>query len=215
MKKPPPFIQAFHELPNSLPIFPLSHAVLLPNGHLPLTIFEPRYLNMVQDAMKSNQLIGMVQPRDNNTLPTLHDIGCVGRIIRYEEMFNGRLAISLKGICRFNIKNELAALRGYRVVIPDWSPFAHDYHEQENPDTQTTALFNSALQCYCDHANIQVDWPVLEQLSLEDLSNSMISHLPIRCEDKQLLMQADNLADRIVVFTAILKSSINEQTTQH
>ncbi len=148
MRKHLPFMQAFDELPQTLPIFPLNGAVLLPRGNLPLNIFEPRYLNMLRDAMGADQLIGMIQvPQEDNT-DRLFDVGCAGRITRYEETDDGRLEIVLTGACRFKIIAELTSVRGYRLVTPDWSDFALDYQDQAEPDSQSTMLFKAALRNY-------------------------------------------------------------------
>ncbi len=100
-------MQQFEQLPDTLPVFPLTNAVVMPGGHLPLNIFEPRYLNMLQDAMERHRLIGMIQPRDESPNPDLYSVGCAARITRYEETNDGRLEVSLTGLCRFEIKEEL------------------------------------------------------------------------------------------------------------
>ena len=118
---------ATYQLPDVLPVFPLANAVVLPGGYLPLNIFEPRYLNMVQDAMEGHRLVGMVQPRDDSTKPELYQVGCAGRVTRYYETQDGRLEIVLSGLCRFRIGEELSTTRGYRLIKPDWSEFEIDY----------------------------------------------------------------------------------------
>ena len=125
MKPHSPFMQAYDQLPDTLPVFPLPNAVILPGGYLPLNIFEPRYLNMLEDAMASHRLIGMIQPRDDNTQPALYQFGCAGRISRYEETRDGCLEIMLSGLCRYEIKQEITTTRGYRLIIPDWSKICH------------------------------------------------------------------------------------------
>ena len=214
MRNLSPFTQSFDQLPNKLPIFPLSGAVLMPGGNLPLNIFEPRYLNMVHDAMQGDRLIGMIQPTDEEPVPGLHQTGCAGRVIRYEETQDGRLVIVLSGLCRFSIKEELPTIRGYRLVIPDWSAFEIDYETNEKPDTQSIMLFRAALRSYFTRYNLDTDWSVLENLEIEDLINSLISNLPVSIDDKQILLETDSLATRITAFTAILQGE-DEATTQH
>ena len=119
MSRLSPFVQPFEQLPPTLPVFPLSSAVVLPATNLPLNIFEPRYLNMVQDAIESHRLIGMIQPRYDTANPGLYQVGCAGRITRYAETNDGRLEIALTGLCRFTIGEELSTTCGYRLVKPD------------------------------------------------------------------------------------------------
>lgn len=128
-----PFMQRLDDLPNSLAVFPLSNAVLMPGGQLPLNIFEPRYIKMVQDAMKADQLIGMIQPSDELSPPSLHRVGCVGRITQYQETDDGRLGILLSGLCRFAISEELTSIRQYRIVATDWSEFKDDFNPTSAP----------------------------------------------------------------------------------
>ena len=121
MKNHSPFSQPFELLPTTLPVFPLSSAVVLPRGLLPLNIFEPRYLNMIKDAMQGEQLIGMIQPQDNKTGSTLVKVGCAARIIRYEETSDGRLEILLAGLCRFEVREEISSMRGYRLIAVSYT----------------------------------------------------------------------------------------------
>ena len=127
MKELSPFMQTFDRLPATLPIFPLHNAMMFPGGNLPLNIFEPRYVNMLQDAMRSDQLVGMIQSRDESGKPDLFKVGCAGRVTRYEENDDGRIEIILTGLCRFQVQEELASTRGYRLIVPDWSAYACDY----------------------------------------------------------------------------------------
>lgn len=205
MNKLSPFMQPFEQLPPTLPVFPLSNAVVLPASNLPLNIFEPRYLNMVQDAMGSHRLIGMIQPRDDTANPDLYQVGCAGRITRYAETNDGRLEIALTGLCRFTIQEELSTTRGYRLVSPDWSTFAGDYHEPVEVSDQDNTRFTSALRAYLSANNMEADWSVLEQLDTEALTNSFVAVLPLGVEDKQLLVETDGLANRLRAFTAILE----------
>lgn len=204
------FAQTFDELPTTLPIFPLINAVFLPSGYLPLNIFEPRYLNMVQDAMRSDQLIGMIQPRDKSEQPSFYDIGCAGRVIRYEETDDGCIQILLAGLCRFGITNELATTRGYRLVQPDWSTFVDDFETPAQPDTQSLLLFRGAIRAYLEQNQLKTDWGQLEESNTLDLVNSLLNALPIGSQDKQILIETETLASRVVAFTAILKDAVTE-----
>lgn len=215
MKKKSPFMQKFDELPNSLRIFPLPNAVFLPGGHLPLNIFEPRYLNMIRDSMRSDQLIGMIQPREGSPSSDLFSVGCAGRITRYEEKNDGRLELVLSGLCRFEIQDELSTTRGYRLVVPNWTAFENDLCAPILPDTQATLLFKGALRAYLASKDIQADWPMLDALNVEDLANSLLSYLPLDSGDKQMLLEADNLSNRLTVFTAILQGDSSPSKVTH
>jgi len=215
MKPHSPFMQAYDQLPDTLPVFPLPNAVILPGGYLPLNIFEPRYLNMVEDAMSSHRLIGMIQPRDDGPQPALYQVGCAGRVSRYEETRDGRLEIMLTGLCRFSIKQEITTTRGYRLIIPDWSNFASDYEEQQQPDKQSILSLNGMVRSYFKQNNMDADWGLLEKLSVEELVNSLINYLPLSIEDKQMLIETDTLVNRITVFNAILESDNTESEVKH
>lgn len=215
MRKKSPFTQSFEQLPSTLPIFPLDGAVVLPGGALPLNIFEPRYLKMVHDSMKSDQLIGMIQPKDQLALPKLHETGCAARIIRYSETSDGRLEIVLEGLCRFNIIEELSCMRGYRLIKPNWARYEHDFSEQGPADVQDNRLFINALHHYFKKNSIDVDWSVIEELPQQTLVNNLVHQLSLSTEDKQLLIEANTLNDRVKSFTAILSDNENDSETRH
>jgi len=215
MQKHSPFMQAFNRLPQTLPIFPLSNAMMFPGGNLPLNIFEPRYVNMLQDAMRSDQLIGMIQPRDDSEQSELFQVGCAGRVTRYEENYDGRIEIVLTGLCRFKIQEELASTRGYRLVVPDWVNYECDYDVQEPASDAVGADFKMALKSYFNENNMEADWTVLEKLDVEELANSLFSFLPITPEDKQLLVEIDTSAERLIAFTAVLENSSKASSTLH
>ncbi|RBP53185.1 LON peptidase substrate-binding domain-containing protein [Arenicella xantha] len=204
-----PYIPTFEHLPKSLPIFPLAGAVFLPQSNLPLNIFEPRYLKMVQDSMRGNQLIGMIQPADQTDHPNLYEVGCAGRITQYIENPNGQIQIGLTGVCRFTIRQELSSLRGYRIVAPDWSSFEQDYdvvdvEPANHQDDTPSASFRAALHHYFAENSIEADWDVLSSLSTHSLLSNMFSHLPLSIEDKQLLLETSTATERLIAFTAIL-----------
>lgn len=215
MKNQSPFMQAFDHLPATLPIFPLSNAIMLPGGNLPLNVFEPRYLNMLKDAMRSDQLIGMIQPRDDTEKSPLFDVGCAGRITRYEENKDGRIEIGLTGLCRFQIQEELTSTRGYRFVVPNWSAYRCDYDEQKPASELANIAFRTALKTYFSENNMDADWTMLEKLDVEELANSLFGFLPLSVEDKQLLVEIDGFPDRLTAFTAVLESSSKPTTTLH
>jgi Lon protease-like protein len=215
MRLKSPFMQRYEELPATLRIFPLANAVFLPGGHLPLNIFEPRYVNMVRDAMRSDQLIGMIQPRNEEPSKDLFSVGCAGRIIRYEEKNDGRIELILAGVCRFEVDQELSTTRGYRLVEPSWQRFANDFEIHIPAKAETTLAFKSALRAFLSKKEIAADWKMLDALSVEDLANSLLSYLPISPEDKQILLEAESLPNRLLAFTAILEGDGGSSQVTH
>ena len=209
-----PFVQTAKQLPTALPIFPLPGAVLLPHGHVPLNIFEPRYLKMIEDALAAEHLVGMIQPVDENTPPQLASVGCAGRIIRYEETSDGRLEILLMGVCRFRIEEELPCLRGYRLVKPAWQEFTADCSTATAPDTGDILKFKGVLRHYLKTAEIELEATIIDKLSIEDLVNSLIAFLPMANTDKQILLESSNLATRVRTFSALLQED-HAQEVRH
>lgn len=202
-----PFTQMYEALPDTLPVFPLGSAVVLPGSELPLNIFEPRYLNMVQDALGGHHLIGMIQPRDASNTPELHDVGCAGRISRYQETRDGRIELVLTGVCRFRIDDELPTTRGYRLVTPNWQEFAGDY-DQPAVSKATARDLNSALRHYLESRSLQIDNDVLDSMEAVDIANNLISSLPFSVGDKQLLLEASGVDARIKALSALLRRDV-------
>jgi Lon protease-like protein len=215
MRKKTSFTQSYNQLPQTLPIFPLGGAAILPGGTLALNIFEPRYLNMIQDAMKHDQLIGMIQPKDELSPSSLHKVGCAARIIRYSETNDGRLEILLQGLCRFSLHEELSSMRGYRLVKPNWAEFKPDFSIHNLASDQSFELFSNALRRYFNEKNVDVDWEALDRLSQSTLVNNLIGQLALSHEDKQLLIEADTLSDRVKSFTAILNATGENLARRH
>jgi len=170
---------------------------------------------MVQDVMRGDQLIGMIQPSDKKSPPNLYRVGCAGRITHYEETSDGRLGIVLSGLCRFEATQEMSSSKDYRIVVPDWSEFAKDYQRNDTPSSQIALLFNGALRNYLNNSNIEVDWQAWETLDVNDLANSVLSYLPISPEEKQILVETNTLEDRLVAFTAILDEDNSTLSIQH
>lgn len=214
MKKLNPFMQDFNDLPNTLPIFPLNNAVVMPGSHLPLNIFEPRYLNMLQDAMESHRLIGMIQPRADNSEIGLHEVGCAARITRYEETIDGRLEISLTGLCRFQIHEEITSTRGYRLIVPSWDKFENDYAEEASINKPNPSLVNT-LKLYFNHTDFNLDWKTMEKLNQVDLFNSLYYFIELTSADKQMLLEIDTVEQRIKALIALLSSAENVGAVRH
>ena len=203
MKPKSPFTQPYEKLPKELPIYPLENA-LLPGGELPLTIAEPNYLAMFLDVLKTDQLIGMVQPQHNNPASDIYNTGCAGRIRQYRERKDGKLNIMLTGICRYKIIEELPMKNGYRRVMADWSNFKQDY-ETEEVAFQKIDFFKASLRNYFDRHRMQVDWKVLDELPIEQVVNNLVLILNLGIHSKQLLLESPAVANRLELFSQLLE----------
>lgn len=209
------FTQDFENLPNTLAVFPLNGAVVLPGSLMPLNIFEPRYIDMIRDAMKGEQLIGMIQVKDELSPPSLQTVGCAARIVRYSETSDGRLEVMLEGLCRFKVQEELSCLRRYRLVQADWSLYQKDFDEPVPASNEDTLLFSGTLKKYFEEQNIDVDWSSIEDLSQDTLVSNLVTQLALSSDDKQLLIEASDLSDRVKAFTAILSNNQSSTNMRH
>ena len=195
------------DLPELIPVFPLDGALLLPGGQIPLQIFEPRYLNMIDDAMTGQRVIGMIQTRDGGerARPALAHVGCAGRITAYAETGDGRYLITLTGVCRFNVGEELEIATPYRQVRASYDDFARDLE----PDTGEVALdrapFLRILKRYLEHKGLSVEWEAVNAAPAGALINSLAMGLPLDREEKQALLEATTLEDRRRALSAILE----------
>lgn len=203
MKPKSPFIQPYDALPGELPLFPLENA-LLPGGELPLELALPHDLAMFFDALKTDQLIGMVQPRDHKQPCTIYNIGCAGRIRQYRERKDGRLNIMLTGVCRYKIIEELPATNGYRRARVDWRDFKQDY-ETEEVAPERVAFFKDSLRSYFDQHKMQVDWNVLDKLPIEQVANNLVLVMNLDIESKQRLLESPTLIERLALFSELLE----------
>jgi len=186
-----PFFPKYADLPIEIPIFPLPGAVVMPGVQLPLNIFEPRYLNMVTDALAEAHVIGMLQPTSETLLdevPEIHHIGCAGRITSYSETTDGRIVLVLTGMCRFQVRTEVEGRHGYRRVSADWERFAADYHEETVTLTDRNGFLGS-LKAYCTLRGVEVPWDDVQKMADADLVNLLCAHLPLSPEDKQALIE--------------------------
>ena len=190
-------------LPAALPVFPLSGALLLPGGRLPLNIFEPRYLNMINDALAGDRVIGMVQPiEQEGSNRKLYGTGCAGRIIAFSETDDGRYLITLQGLIRFGILRELTGRNGYRRVKPDYQAFRDDLEEDDSSIDRDGLL--SVLKGYFDATGIEGDWEAIERAPNERLITTLAMGCPFDPPEKQALLEAVTLDERSSVITAIL-----------
>lgn len=193
-------------LPDEIPVFPLPGVLLLPRGHLPLNIFEPRYIAMVDDALKASRMIGMIQPRDDSAL---YDTGCAGRITSFNETGDGRYLITLTGISRFKIKNEIEPKNGYRRVMPDWSPFAHDFHELKCLDIDRADL-KKMLHDYFQMQDLHCDMDSIDNAPDEKLITCLSMICPFDAGEKQALLEAKCCRERAQKFMALLKMALHK-----
>ena len=201
---------ALGDLPDIIPIFPLPGALLLPRARLPLNIFEPRYLAMLDDTLKSeHRLIGMVQPcGEGQTPPRLHSIGCAGRVTSFSETEDGRYLIALSGVSRFRIGEEVEGFPPYRRVRPLWSDFAADLEGPEWDRGFDRDAFLGLLKQYFEAANLSSDWGSLQDAPAEMLINSLSIMCPFSVEEKQALLEAPRLGDRRDTLMALLRFAI-------
>lgn len=199
-------------LPDVLPIFPLEGALLLPRARLPLNIFEPRYLAMVDDALRSEQrLIGMVQPRRakeaGEAAPPIYDVGCVGRLTSFSETDDGRYLIALSGVIRFEVVQEVDGFTPFRRVTPSWERFAHDLEadESELMPAPARSEFLSLLKRYFEATDLSADWEALSNADYETLVNAIAMLCPFSPQEKQALLEAKTLSDRESDLQALMR----------
>ncbi len=184
--------------PKTIPVFPLSNFIIFPKTTVPLNIFEERYLNMVDDAMKSNKFIGMIQPvkskNENNEQPDLHKIGCLGKITSFRETNDGRYLIEIKGVIRFHTIEEIKTNNKYREVMVDFSKFSKDLDndDQEIKFMDLELIFKD-LKSLFDKKGFIINWKALEKQSLEETINALSMASPFSLEEKQVLLEAENL----------------------
>lgn len=195
------------DLSDIVPVFPLSGVILLPRAQLPLNIFEPRYLNMVDDAMAGDRLITMVQTSGGSpVVPDLAQVGCVGRISSFTETPDGRYLITLTGICRARLGSELSVQSPYRQVRMDYAPYEDDLSPApEDLDGFDRPRLIAALTTYLRRRQLEIDWDTAEQAPNEPLINSLSIALPFEPASKQLLLEAPTLEDRAEALIAILE----------
>ncbi len=232
------FTMDFSDLPDVLAVFPLEGVLLLPRGRLSLNVFESRYVNMVDAALKSDRMIGMIQPRhggaggdggsggsggddhgekndkngeydSNDGDDPLYRIGCGGRIFAFQETTDRRYEITLEGVCRFETAEELASLDGYRRVRPDWEPFAGDMESEPSGHLDHDRIQNSVRQFFDLHG-IKVDWDVISATTDENLIASLTMGCPFAANEKQALLEATGLTERTNVLISLIEMALLE-----
>jgi Lon protease-like protein len=197
-------------LPIKIPVFPLSNFIIFPKTTVPLNIFEPRYIDMINDSMKSNKLIGMIQPKkssNNQLIPILHNIGCLGKIISFTETNDGRYLVELKGLIRFEIVREIDTSKKYREFEIDFKNFYHDLNdEKESLKFTDLELIFRDLKSLFEKRGFIINWKELEKQSLDETINALAMASPFSLEEKQFLLEARNLDIRKNKIAEILST---------
>ena len=198
------------KFPKIIPIFPLSNFIIFPKTSVPLNIFEPRYIDMINDSMKSNKFIGMIQPKNSNnnqSEPILHDVGCLGKITSFKETEDGRYLIELKGLIRFKIQQEIKNSKTYREYEIDIKNFNHDLEEKkENLKFSDLEMIFKDLKSLFEARGFIINWKELEKQSLDETINALAMASPFTLEEKQVLLEAKNLTARKSRIAEILNT---------
>ena len=194
------------DLPQVIPVFPLAGAIILPRGQLPLNIFEPRYLNMIDDAMAGDRIVGMIQPSGGpEALPALSPVGCAGRITSFAETSDGRYLITLTGVARFRVMAELPVQTPYRQTRVDFAAYGLDLKTPGEEDDFDRDDLLAALQGYLNPRGLDIDWDAAREAPPEALINSLSMALPFEPAEKQLLLEQPVLLDRADCLTALMR----------
>ncbi|MEE2944022.1 MAG: LON peptidase substrate-binding domain-containing protein [Pseudomonadota bacterium] len=202
------------DLPDTLPVFPLPGALLLPRARLPLHIFEPRYLAMLDDCLKTrDRLIGMIQPVPNQD-ESLHLIGCAGRVSQFSETEDGRYMITLSGISRFRVLREEQGFQAYRRCLVDWQDYDRDLGLQEHDPEFQRPDFLNLLKRYFDAQSLSTDWDALKEAEDEMMINSLAMLLELQVEDKQAMLEAKSLQERREILTTLLEFALLSGDTE-
>ena len=206
------------DLPEVIPVFPLAGALLLPRGQMPLNIFEPRYLAMVDDAFRDgHRLIGMIQPdaahSSNAERPTLFRVGCVGRITQLAESGDGRYILELTGVARFRVLEELTVLTPYRQCKVDFFPYADDFIARKGEADVDRATLLEVLSAFLKANNLQVDWDGIEKAPNEALVNALAMMSPYGPAEKQAMLEAPDLKTRTEILIAVTQMDLAKKRT--
>lgn len=205
------FSPTFEALPASIPVFPLMGVLLLPGGRLPLNIFEPRYVSMIDDALGDARMIGMIQPTEHEnttSAPNLNRTGCAGRLTSFSETPDGRYLITLSGLCRFDIESEVPTTRGYRRAVVDWNAYQGDFAADEDFEFDRDRLF-SVLRTYFTQKGVEVDWEALEQTSACQLTTTLSMVCPFTAAEKQALLEAKTIENRCETVITLLEMAVH------
>ena len=203
----PRHYHSYSDLPGSLPLFPLTGAVLLPRGQLPLNIFEPRYLEMLDYALQGDRLIGMIQPtesEDKVMRPALSQVGCAGKIVSFQETNDNRYLITLAGLCRFRLTGEMQSATAWRAGFCDFAPFAGDLAQLSDEDFPRDRLL-AALKAYLSTREMKADWKSVMTAPGEALVNALAMMCPFDSAEKQALLEAASFQERASTLMTLLE----------
>ena len=204
------------DLPKKISVFPLSNFIIFPKTSVPLNIFEPRYIDMINDSMKTNKLIGMIQPKlsmkESNTSPDLHEVGCLGKIVSFKETDDNRYLIELKGLIRFRIIKEELTNKKYRQCEVSYEDYLHDLEEKkENLKFQDLEIIFKDLKSLFEKRGFIINWKGLEKQSLDEIINALAMASPFSLEEKQILLESKNLNSRKTRIAEILSTYSYDQ----
>ena len=204
------------DLPKLVPVFPLSNFIIFPKTSVPLNIFEPRYIDMINDSLKSNKLIGMIQPKilrnDEKFSPDLHEIGCLGKIINFKETEDKRFLIEIKGLIRFQIIQEIKSNKKYRECKINFENFHDDLIDQKiDLKFSDLELIFKDLKTLFEKRGFIINWKALEKQSLDETINALAMTSPFSLEEKQVLLEAKNLDIRKTKIAQILNTYTYDQ----
>jgi uncharacterized protein len=207
------------DLPHVIPVFPLPGALLLPRGQMPLNIFEPRYVAMIDDALRDgHRLIGMIQPdashSDNADKPTLYKVGCVGRITQFAESGDGRYLIELTGVARFRIEEERKVKTLYRQCRVTFAPFADDFIARKGEESVDREALLNALRDFLKANELKADWDGIDRAPNEALVNALAMMSPYGSAEKQALLEAPDLKTRAEVLVALTEIELAKKNTE-
>ena len=203
------------DLPKKIPVFPLSNFIIFPKTTVPLNIFEPRYIDMVNDSMKSDKMIGMIQPKSSNNddnITNLHDVGCLGKITSFKETEDGRYLIELKGLIRFQKIDEIKTDKKYRLLEVDFHNFYEDLNnEKEEIKFSDLKLIFKDLKSLFQKRGFLINWQALEKQNLDETINALAMASPFSLEEKQVLLEAKNIDIRKNKISEILNTYTNDE----
>ena len=207
------------DLPAEIPVFPLEGALLLPRAQLPLNIFEPRYLAMTEDTLAARRMFGMIQPdpvlAPNPTGPGFYRIGCLGRLSAFAEAEDGRLLITLIGVIRFRVAEEIEMRRGYRRVRPDYSAYYPDLNVAERPLGLDRQVLIAALRGYFHRHSLQANWDAISKIADHMLVTTLAMSCPFQPAEKQALLESPTDSDRAQILLALLQIGAAEDISAH
>ena len=210
------FEHTLKELPKTIPLFPLNKVLLLPRAKLPLNLFENRYLHMLDYALANKKIIGMIQPKEKVLKdsdiknPKLYEVGCAGRVTAFSETNDSRYELILKGVCRFRLIKEKKVINGFRSADVEWEEYQKDFDALSLLGQKKRKDFESLLKIFLEKISINADWEMVETTNDEDLVNMISMCCPFDVSEKQALLEAKTLDQRLDVLTSLMQMGLND-----